>query len=151
MTERMRCGEKSFHELNILEDVCSCAGVRGAGKGSRADTGGWTDNGRGTGGAAGRDAEEVDDGGGGGGGSSSSRHADNRAIKSAFASAVDGSHDDDAVCPPASASSITPPSSPACNRPSKLHCGRGRGREVARVRRSVDTDSTRCNNTREGG
>jgi hypothetical protein len=121
-TERMRFGEKSFHELNILDEVCSCAGVRGAGKGSRADTGGCTDNGRGTAGAAGRDAGEVDDRGGGG--SSSSRHADNRAIKSAFASAADGAHDDDAAWSPSAASSTASPSPPACNRPSKLHCRR---------------------------
>ena len=90
MTDRMRYGEKSFQEVNILEEVCICAGVRGAAIGSKADTetgGGWTEGA----------FEPGDLVAGGGDGSSSSRQPDNLAMRSSLdsdAAAPVGEHDD---------------------------------------------------------
>ena len=105
----MRYGENSFHELNIFEEVCSWAGVRGGGSGSKADT----DGGGAKGGGGGEEwPEEV--GEGGGGGSSSIKHAANRASISPVtptSAATCSEVADDATASP----------SARC-RPSKLHC-----------------------------
>jgi hypothetical protein len=120
-TERMRYGENSFHELNILEEVCSWVGVRGGGRGSKADTGGGAERGGGAEEGGGTKLpEEV--GEGGGGGSSSSKHAANRASKSPLASTTAAACNGAAE---AAASLDDAASTSARSRPSKLHCGYG--------------------------
>ncbi len=114
----MRYGENSFHELNILEEVCSWVGVRGGGRGSKADTGGGAEKGGGAEEGGGTDLpDEV--GEGGGGGSSSIRHAANRASKSPLESSTAAAGNGAAEA----AASLDGTASPSArSRPSRLHC-----------------------------